>query len=778
MRNLFLFLFFLFYFIHSYSQERFTISGRVFEKGSGESLIGVNVYVPALKTGTVTNQYGFYSISLKSDTAVVLSYSFVGFHTQYKKFDANKDAEHDVNLSFAVNLDEIVISADKPELISQIPSMSNIEIPVDQIKTIPALLGEKDVFKALQLLPGVQKGQEGSSGFYVRGGGPDQNLIILDDAIVYNANHLFGFFSLFNGDALKSVELMKGGFPARYGGRLSSVVEMNMKDGNREKFSGEAGVGIISARMTLEGPIMKNKSSFLISGRRTYIDVLTRPLFNEDNGVFGYYFYDLNAKLNYEFDKKNRLYLSGYFGRDKFYFSDSGDNDFSAGLFWQNATTTARWNHLFNNRLFSNASFIFSIYSMKIYEAESFESGSYSLEYKSGIRDFAFKYDFLFLPVPEHTIRFGLHSNNHRFKPSAVVIEDSGIDEYYSNVKTIDALESGLYIEDEWKIGRWRGNTGFRLSHYLCNNKNYLRPEPRAMFAFLLNEKSSLKTSWTMMNQYVHLLSNTGLGLPTDLWVPATDNVLPQRSWQAAIAYTRDLNLPGFSLTLEAYYKESADVLGYKEGASFLLIGDPTGAEQITWEENMTSGNAKSYGAEFLLQKKIGKWTGWLGYTLSWTWLQFDEVNSGESFFAKYDRRHDLSVVAIYSLNEDITLSVVWVFASGNAISLPQETYTATIHNDPIDAYAYYNDVNVTYYGPKNSFRMKPYHRLDLGIQFHKDLKKGSRTFEISFYNAYNRKNPFFYYVDYSYSGGQTETVLKQVALFPIIPSVSYTRKF
>lgn len=762
----------------SIAQEKFTVSGRIFEEGSGESLIGVNVYIPGTSIGTVSNQYGFYSITLKSDTPVMLRYSYVGFQDVEKVFASGKDAETDIFLSSTINLEEVVISADKPDMISQIPTMSSVEVPIEQIKAIPALLGEKDVFKALQLLPGVQKGQEGSSGFYVRGGGPDQNLIILDDATVYNANHLFGFFSIFNGDALKSVELMTGGFPARYGGRLSSVVEMNMKDGNREKFGGEAGIGLISSRLTLEGPIVKNKSSFLVSGRRTYLDIITRPFFNSEDGVFGYYFYDLNAKVNYEFDKNNRVYLSGYFGRDKFHFSESGTDAFSAGLFWQNATSTARWNHVFNNRLFSNMSGIFSIYGMKIYEEEDFDSGSFSLEYKSGIRDFAFKYDFQFLPKPEHTIRFGLHSTSHRFKPSAVVIEDTGNNEFTSDITAINAQESGLYVEDEWKFGRWKGNTGFRLSHYYCNEQHYLRPEPRLMFAYILNEKSSLKGSWALMNQYVHLLSNTGLGLPTDLWVPATDNVMPQNSWQAAVGYARDLSMPGFSLSVEGYYKKSQDVIGYKEGASFLLIGDPSEAEQMSWENNVTNGNAESYGAEILLQKKLGKWTGWAAYTLSWTWLQFDEVNSGERYFAKYDRRHDISLVSIYNFTKELSINAVWVFSSGNAISLPQETYYASIDYDDSGPYTVNNSHYVTYYGPKNAFRMNPYHRLDIGFQFHKELKRGSRTFEFSVYNLYNRKNPFFYYIDYVDQNGQSTSVLKQVSLFPMIPSVSYTRKF
>lgn len=762
------------------AQDKTTISGRITEKGSGETLIGVNVYIPSLKTGTVSNAYGFYSITFMSDTATEVVFTYVGFTAQSVSVPPGSTLEIDVALQSSVDLQEVVIVDSAVGQISNQPQMSHFTMPVTYVKEIPALLGEKDVFKALQLLPGVQKGNEGSSGLYVRGGGPDQNLIILDDATVYNANHLFGFFSLFNGDALKSIELIKGGFPSRYGGRLSSVVEMNMKDGNREKLSGEGGIGIISSRLTLEGPIKKNVSSFLISGRRTYLDILARPLMNPDNGVFGYYFYDLNAKVNYELGKKDRIYLSGYFGRDKFYFKESGvDNEkFKAGLFWENSTATARWNHVYNNRLFSNLSAIFSNYRMKIYEEDEFQSGYFKLNYTSGIRDLSLKYDFSFYPNTDHTIRFGMLATWHRFKPSAVVYEDSGLDEFTSEVSTIDALESGLYVEDEWKLSRWMGNVGFRLAGFTVDSAMYVKPEPRVAIGFILNEVSSIKASWTMMNQSVHLLSNTGMGLPTDLWVPSTSTIKPQNAWQAALGYARDIT-SGMAFTVEGYYKESRNVIGYREGASFLLIDDPSGAEQMSWEDNITSGRGWSYGAEVLLQKKTGKWTGWVGYTLSWTQLQFNELNSGEKFFAKYDRRHDISIVNIYKVSKSLTLSCVWVFSSGNAMNLPLETYQAELDVDQSSDYLYsfytYN------YGPKNSYRLKPYHRLDVSLQHHKQRPKSVHSFEVGVYNLYNRHNPYFYYVDTFYSGpgsGSQVNELKQVSLFPMIPSFSYSITF
>lgn len=759
------------------AQQKTTISGRIAEKGSGETLIGVNVYVPALKIGTVSNAYGFYSITFSCSTDVEVVFSYVGFASQSLQIKPGETKELNIVLSPSVELKEVVITDSVVDKISDNSQMSSFQLPVEYVKEIPALLGEKDVFKALQLLPGVQKGNEGSSGLYVRGGGPDQNLIILDDATVYNANHLFGFFSLFNGDALKSIELIKGGFPARYGGRLSSVVDMNMKDGNREKLSGEGGIGIISSRLTLEGPVIKNKSSFLVSGRRTYIDALMRPFMNKDNGTFGYYFYDLNAKINYEFDKKNRLYLSGYFGRDKFNFAESMDftnstSRLKAGLFWENATATLRWNHVFSNKVFSNASLIFSNYGLNIYEEEKYDDSRFSLNYSSGIRDLGLKYDFTFYPNTYHTLRYGLQSTWHRFKPSAVVLEMTSTDEFVSEINSIHTFESSLYIEDEWKWNRWRGNIGLRAFDFISDSCHYFSPEPRFAAGFMLTELSSIKASWTMMNQSVHLLSSTGMGLPTDLWVPSTKNIKPQKAWQAALGYARDLP-KGLAMTIEAYYKKSDDVIGYREGASFLMITDPTDANQFSWEDNITVGQGWSYGGEFLLQKKTGKWTGWVGYTLSWTQLQFDELNSGQKFYAKYDRRHDISIVNMYKINDVFTLSCVWVFSSGNALNLPVETYDAVVDQNSQADYMY--NFYSYYYGPKNTFRLMPYHRLDIGLQHHQKREKSVHTWEIGLYNAYNRHNPYFYFVDSGYNG---ENQLKQVSLFPMIPSFSYSIKF
>lgn len=761
------------------SQTKYTISGYVREKNSQENLPGVPVVNMKAKSGTTTNNYGFYSLTQSADT-IDFFVSYVGYIPYRMKFLLTKDTTITVELE-TVELETVVITDQQSEKISEGTQMSTVSIPVEQIKSIPALLGEKDVLKVVQLMPGVHSGSEGSSGFYVRGGGADQNLIILDDATVYNAYHLFGFFSIFNGDALKSVELTKGGFPARYGGRLSSVLEMQMKEGNKQEFHGEAGIGLISSRATFEGPIVKGRSSFLVSGRRTYLDALTYPLQPDDEKV-GYFFHDFNAKVNYELNPKNRIYLSGYFGQDKFYarFNYTGSSE-RLSFGWGNATSTLRWNHLWNDRLFSNTSFIFTNYKLAIKDEQEYTNETFSLEYSSGIRDFSLKHDFDFAPGPDHFMKFGFISTYHRFSPSAIVIKSSFEPDNLFKQQILESFESGIYFEDDWTMtDRLKVNFGFRLSHFYTLKTHYLRPEPRVAARFMIDENSSVKACFTIMNQYLHLLSNTGVGLPTDLWVPATKNVKPQQSWQAAAGYARDIPKHKLMVSAEVYYKHSTDVLGYKEGASFLMIEDPTSGEEVQWERNVTSGQGWSYGFELLVQRKVGKFTGWIGYTLSWTWLQFDSLNFGEKYYARYDRRHDISLVGIYKINDHITLSATWVFGTGSAITLPQAEYVVYSH-DPTSSQTstpnmYYNSYYVSDYGPKNSFRMEAYHRMDIGVQFHKKKKHWERTFELSCYNLYNHKNPFFYYIGYDSVTNQRK--LKQVSLFPIIPSIAWTFKF
>ena len=757
--------------------NKHTLSGIIRESGSGETLPGVSIYCDSLRIGVQSNAYGFYSLTLPEGKHRI-KISALGFSAIDSVITFNQNLRVDFKVGQGIALKEVVVNAEAKKRISEESQMSVINIPVQQIKDIPALMGEKDVLKVIQLMPGVQKGSEGSSGIYVRGGGPDQNLIILDDANVYNAYHLFGFFSLFNGDALKSVELVKGGFPASYGGRLSSVINMQMKEGNQEEFHGEAGIGLISSRLVLEGPLKKKKSSFLISARRTYIDALIYPFLPpEQKG--GYFFYDLNAKLNYTLTDKDRLYLSGYFGKDKFYFNSNNDGfKLKGNLNWGNATGTLRWNHIYSGKLFSNTSAIFTNYQLGIGSREEFDSSYFDLQFGSAIRDYTIKHDFDFYPNSKHHIRFGGLAIFHRFKPSAVVVKSSDALSAGISVNSIYTMESGLYVEDDWKIsGRLKANIGLRVSHYVANKTSFTNPEPRVSARYSITERSAVKASYALMNQYLHLLSSTGVSLPTDLWVPATRNLRPMQSQQWALGWAQELP-KGINLTIEGYYKSMQDISFYKEGASFLLIDNPEGAQGINWEKNITQGKGWSYGSEFLLQKEKGKWSGWIGYTLSWTYVQFDSINFGKKFFPRYDRRHDISIVNIYKFNDRIKLSCTWVYGTGNAITLPVAQYDAAPHNPAqIDNFSQYNFIGFRNdYGEKNSFRMAPYHRLDVGIQFTKVKKRYTRTFELSFYNAYNRWNPFFYYIEKGVTA--TQNKLMQVTLFPILPSVSWSWKF
>ncbi|MCF0061829.1 TonB-dependent receptor [Dyadobacter chenwenxiniae] len=783
--------------LQAFAQEQVTISGFVREKGSLELLPGVNVYIQNSTTGTVTNTYGFYSLTVPKSDSISVSYSFVGYERQEVRIGNAVNQQIDITLSAVNQLDEVIISGKRQdEKVSESVQMSQIEIPISQIKKIPAFFGEKDVIRVLQLMPGVQKGTEGQTGLYVRGGGPDQNLIILDDAVVYNASHLFGFFSVFNSDALKSVELTKGGFPARYGGRLSSVVEMNMKEGSKEKLHGEGGIGLISSRLTLEGPLAKKKASFLISARRTYIDVLAAPLIaqqqagNDSKVKPGYFFYDLNAKVNYDFGAKNKLYVSGYFGRDKFNVREkSSDSENKSGLNWGNATATLRWNHLINQKLFVNTSLIYSHFNFNIFSNDKqYENGvlkdEFSLKYNSLIRDYSLKTDFDYYLNAKHSVKFGAQITSHRFVPSALALDgDFADNEIDLQAKPINTMEAGAYIEDTWQpFTALKVNGGFRLSLFETNSKVYVRPEPRVSAALKLAKDFSVKASYAKMNQYVHLLSNTGLGLPTDLWVPTTDRVAPQQSSQVAFGFAKDLEKPGLALTLEGYYKKMGNIISYKEGSSFISL-DGENANELNWEDNITTGKGWSYGAEFMVQKKTGKLSGWIGYTLSWTQWKFPELNFGKTFYPRYDRRHDLSVVGIYELSKRITLSATWVYGTGNALTIPISKFM-TYENRfvPNNWGVPANNGYVTNeYGEKNSFRAEPYHRMDIAIQFHKKKKRHERTWEFGLYNAYNRRNPFFYNIDSKKDPkdpSQRINVLSRYSLFPVLPSFSYNFKF
>ncbi|MBK6264245.1 TonB-dependent receptor [Marivirga sp. S37H4] len=775
----------------SNSEAQHRISGYIKDVKTGESLIGANIWQPATSKGTAANTYGFYSLNIPGDTATI-KVSYVGYQSQELFIKLNKDTTLHFQLSLSdVLSEEVVVKGNRPNL--ELTKMSSMKIPAQQIKNIPALLGEVDVLKAIQLMPGVQGGTEGSSGIYVRGGGPDQNLILLDGVPVYNASHLFGFFSVFNADAINNVEVVKGGFPARYGGRLSSVIDINMKEGNMQNWQAEGGIGIISSRLSVEGPIRKNKGSIIVSGRRTYIDILARPLIkaNTDGDAnLGYYFYDLNAKANYIFGDKDRVYISAYTGTDKFYAKDdysySYDNNTDeykdeAGIQWGNITTALRWNHLFSNRLFLNTTATYSKYNFRLFQDSysKYTSGdgtisenSYYAAYNSGIQDYGTRFDFDYYLSNQHAIKFGVNYIYHIFQPEAFNVEGDFGDEFeMPNSDLIYGNEYAAYVEDEFEpISKLKINAGLHASAFYVNQKWYPSLQPRISTRYLINENLSVKASYAEMAQFLHLLTNSGIGLPTDLWVPATDNIKPQLSQQTAVGISSLLGKGKYEASIEGYYKNMENLIEYKEGSNFLDLSE-------SWESKVTTGNGWSYGSEFLLRKNEGKFNGWIGYTLSWNYRQFDELNFGKAFPYKYDRRHDISIVANYKFSERFEMSGTWVYGTGNAITVPIARFPVLDTNDNNqyeDDYYYYSEDEVYQYSDRNAYRMPSYHRADLGLTWHKPKKWGEASWSISVYNLYNRQNPF--YID-TYTNENGEKNFTQISLFQIIPSISYSFK-
>ncbi|MFN0213795.1 MAG: TonB-dependent receptor [Saprospiraceae bacterium] len=776
----------------SFAQSRYTISGTVTDLASGEHLIGATVRELKTGKGTVTNTFGFYSLTLPSDSAVV-AITYIGYKPEAFSVLLEKNLVQNLGMSENTVLKEVEVVAQRYERVEERVQMGRIDIPIQQIKNVPAFLGEKDVLKALQLLPGVSGGGEGQSGIYVRGGGPDQNLILLDGVPVYNVSHLFGFFSVFNPDAVKDVSLIKGGFPARYGGRLSSVIEINMKEGNENEFHGEGSIGLIASKLTLEGPIKKGKSSFIVSGRRTYIDILARPLIkagfraNDQEGVVGYFFDDVNAKVNYKFSQNDRVYLSFYTGKDKFY-SNFGEkrteyeDKFNAGLGWGNITSALRWNHILNPKLFANTTLTYSRYRFETstgYLSRDFENGSvmaedkFDLRYFSGIDDVAAKVDFDYLPSPDHYVRFGGSAILHTFRPgdfqsSYSSFEAGGDSSSYSAdyiQQNVRATEFALYGEDDWKINtHWRINYGLHFSGFVQSDKPYFSVQPRLNARYLFGQGWSLKAGFSTMRQYIHLLTNETIGLPTDLWLPTTKSVKPQDAWQAALGAAKTFG-KDYECSVELYYKEMKNVIAFREGSSLFQFQN--------WESRVAQGNGTAYGAEFFVQKKTGKLSGWIGYTLSWATRQFDDINFGNKFPYKYDRRHDFEITGSYQFSKRFSMAASWVYSTGNAVTFGNSRYLGP-SNYSFDDYL----TEVTHTPERNNFRMPSYNRLDVGFDFTKKKRRYTRTWSFGAYNAYNRKNPFFLFTDTEEVNGQYKTVLKKAALFPIIPYLTWSFKF
>lgn len=783
----------------TFAQQKSTISGYLTDSKSGEALIGAKVYIPSLKVGAETNTYGFYSLTVEKGVYTI-EYRFTGLDTYSKEFDLAQDISFNHEMGTTEKqLQEVVISAKKGENINS-TKIGQIELDVEKIKTLPAFMGEVDIIKTIQLLPGVSSVSEGGQGFYVRGGGPDQNLVLLDEGVVYNAAHLFGFFSVFNADAVKSVNLIKGGMPANFGGRMASVLEVNMNEGNNKKFKVKGGLGVISSRITVEGPLKKDKGSFIVSGRRTYIDLIMKAAI-PDSSPFagsGYYFYDLNLKLNYRLGPKDRIFLSGYYGKDQFTFGSKEDN-FKVEMPWGNGIAALRWNHQFSSKLFMNVITSFSDYQFSFGSAQD----EFQIKLTSGVRDLTAKVDFSYFPSTRHTLKWGAETIFHTFNPSSVSAQSQDVVFNTGSPEMLYSLESAAYAMDEFDVNeKLKINAGLRYSMFqhigpftryvkgdistpdtsisYANGdivKFYHGLEPRFSGRWLIDENNSIKFGYSYNYQYVHLTSLSAVSLPTDIWYPSTDKAKPQKGWQGTMGYFRNFFKNKYEGSVEVYYKGMKNLIEFKEGA---LPGDNLNDNT---DNLLVFGEGWAYGIEFFFRKSVGKLTGWVGYTWAKTERKFPDLNNGNVFPAKYDRRHDLTVVAGYKLNDRWTFGASFIYATGNTLTLPSSWYVQ-------EQSLLFN------YGARNSTRMAPYHRLDLSATLYDKAyktkidettgetiqvkKKFRSNWSFSCYNIYNRANPFFLYVDNDgdFLNGDFKISVKQVTLFPIIPSVTWNFEF
>lgn len=785
------------------SAQTRTISGVVTDRHTGETLIGVTVIDRHSGKGVLTNTYGFYSLPLRGSDSVNLRVTYVGYTPFELDTVLSDDMELNVALQPGVELKEFTVSAERVGSLRS-SQISAVEVPIEHIKAVPVLFGETDVLKALQLMPGVQSGAEGTSGMYVRGGGPDENLFLLDGVPLYNVNHLGGFFSAFNSDAVKNVTLYKGSFPAHFSGRLSSVVDVTTNNGNDKEYHGLVGVGLISAKLGVEGPIVKEKTTFSLSGRRTYGDLLLQPMMalvsatSDMSTNAGYYFFDANAKLTHKFSDRSRLYGSFYMGNDVMYARFKTKEGFMYGLnyneqmkvrySWGNIIGSLRWNYVINPKMFMNATIAYTQYRNKIGMTlnDSYTDGvdvsktEAEMSYKSGIRDISARVDFDYAPAANHNVKFGANYLHHIFRPEVSgskmnMYENSDGVETTFNLDTvigqsiIHAEEMNMYIEDDWSITEAvKVNAGINLSGFLVQGKPYGSVQPRVSGRFLVTPDLSFKVGYAWMTQYMHLLSNSSISLPTDLWVPVTARIKPMQAHQVAVGAMYSWSgVADFSV--EGYYKHMDNLMEYRDGASFW-------GGSVGWEDKVCLGRGWSYGVEFLVQRTIGKFTGWVGYTWSHSDRVFDregeEINGGKKFPAKYDRRHDVSIVAMYKFNKRIDLSLTWVYSSGNMATLGLREYEGE------------DGSVVSYVEQRNNYRMPAYHRMDVSVNFHKKLKHGNRTINVSVYNLYNHKNPFLIYKregtvsTNSTTGEVYPSSLIQLSVFPIIPSISYTFKW
>lgn len=766
---------FVFFAIHNlYAQKYYVLNGTIKDQTTGETLIGASVQVNgASQLGTVTNSYGYYALSIPAGVYEVV-YSYVGYESVKKNISIASDLKQNISLKSSNELSEVVVTQERRNNNVENPLMGVQKLNVKEINNIPVLFGERDILKTLQLLPGIKSAGEGNSGFYVRGGATDQNLILLDEAPVYNASHLLGFFSTFNSDAIKDVTVYKGGMPAQYGGRLASVLDIKMNDGNKKEYTVEGGLGLIASRLKVEGPIKKEKSSFMISGRRTYADAFLA--FSPDTTVKGskLYFYDLNAKANFILNDKNILYLSGYFGRDNLGLKNS------FGFDWGNTTGTIRLNHLFSNRLFSNTSVIYSNYNYLIRSllAEN------DFNVKSSIKDFNLKQDFQFTANNAHEIKFGINAIHHTIEPGKITASaNSGVNQ--STIENRKGIELAAYFSDEYRVNdKLNLAYGTRFSNFIVVGagvfktydadgnvenskiyqsndivKNYFNLEPRISAAYQLSQSKSLKASFTRNTQNLHLMSNSTATSPTDLYIMNSNNVKPEIADQVAVGYFSNFKNDTYEFSSEIYYKNMKNQIEYRNGT------DLRGNQNV--EGDLLFGDGRAYGIELFLKKRFGDFNGWIGYTLAKTERQFQQINDGKWFNAKQDRTHDLSVVGIYKASKRWTLSTTFVYSTGNAVTYPSGKYQL-------------DGATVFYYSEKNGYRTPAYHRLDLSATLEPKVKperKYQSSWSFGLYNAYNRKNPFS--IDFKDDpDNASKTQVVQTSLFGIIPSVTWNFKF
>ena len=748
------------------------IRGFVKEAGTGDELIAVNVLDINSQRGTSTNEKGYYKLTVPPGEGSLV-FSYVGYDRDTVFWSASADTVIHIRLDKAVKLNTITVRSDKTEKIEESNQVSRNELSREEMEKIPALFGEVDVMKSLQLMPGVQSGTEGTAGVFVRGGSIDQNLILVDGVPIYNPTHVLGIFSTFNSDAIDNISITKGGFPARYGGRLSSVIEVNLKEGDRREFHGAGQIGLISSKLTLEGPIVPNKTSFLISGRRSYTDLIARPVIkhtrkdSENDILPAAYFHDINLKIHHRFNEKNKLAFSGYFGGDHYGVNQKDDiEETNAHVTWGNYLGTLTWSHRLTPGIFTNAAITYSRYRLENDIEYTFTKSDvrdyFNSIYQSGIDDLGVRYSMNFAAGKHHELRLGVEWTHHSYTPGALTygyeLEQEKISVDFSQ-EGMTSQERTFYVEDNLQYGPLSMNAGFHFSQFFTDGTLYHSVQPRVSMRLMLPDKWALKFSYAQMEQYINLLASESLSLPSDLWVPSTASIRPQNSWQGVAGIAKTL-WKDYEVSVEGYYKEMNNVLSYQPGVSFIL--DVASTEN--WQNKISQGRGWAYGGEFLFQKKSGRTTGWIAYTLSWNYRRFDDINDGKIFPFKYDRRHDVSVVLAQQLSEKWSLSGVWIYGSGNAYSLP-DTYF------PVPGEYFGHPGGYSVYDQKNNYTMSDYHRLDISAERKSQKKWGETFWNFGAYNTYFRKNPF--YVSQDLDG-----TIKEVAVLPIIPYVSWGFKF